>query len=151
MRVASWGHWSAVCIGPCCVVCAAVTCVGQDGSLAFREGMGWGLVETHLQHHGRGTHSSLDMKLTGARGQVRSWGGEEGVDVSKGLKRRVRPKPGPTAPFLRLLQGIGCHRGMKARPGKGLTIRWPGHMCACTCTHTHTHPIIVIKDGNSAA
>lgn len=71
-----------------------MTSVGQDGSLACREGMGWGLVETHLQHCGRGTCSSLDMKLTGARGQVRSWGGVEGVDGDKGLKRRVRLKLG---------------------------------------------------------
>lgn len=76
-----------------------MTSVGQDGSLACREGMGWGLVETHLQHHGRETRSSLDMKLTGARGQVRSWGGVEGVDGDKGLKRRVRPKPGANRSF----------------------------------------------------
>lgn len=101
---------------PSCIICSAATSVGQKESLACREGTGRCLVETQLQHHGQGTRSSLDMKLTPVRGQVRSCGGVEGVDGDKGLKRRVRLKPGAQRSFSQASAGhravtAGCNQG----------------------------------------
>ena len=99
MRVASWGHRSAVCMWfLLCSLCRGdMRGSGWEPRLQGRDGLGPGGNTPPAPC--TGTRSSLDMKLTGARGQVRSWGGVEGVDGDTGLKRRVRPKPGANRSF----------------------------------------------------
>ena len=122
--------WSSFLYSLCC---GDIRGSGREPRLQGRDGQVPG--ENTPPAPRTGTQSSLDVKLTGVRGQVRSWGGVEGADGGKGLKRRVRLKPGAQRSFSQASAGHrAVTKGCKQDQG-----RVRPHSGQGTGAHTHTH------------